>query len=44
MPSSFENRRRRQGIYAFLVAYLGFMLTLIILEMVRNHDLGYGFF
>jgi hypothetical protein len=44
MSGSYENRRRRRGIYAFLGVYLGFMLAVIVLEMVRNSQLGYGLF
>ena len=44
MSTSYESRRKRQGIYAFLVAYLGLLLSVIVLEMVRSHDLGYGIF
>ncbi|BBY83068.1 hypothetical protein MPUL_42260 [Mycolicibacterium pulveris] len=44
MSRSYENRRRRQGVYAFLVAYLGLLLTVIALEAVRSHQLGYGLF
>ncbi|GAA0623559.1 hypothetical protein GCM10009547_28290 [Sporichthya brevicatena] len=44
MSRSFENRERRRGVYAFIGAYLAFMLTVIALQVARSHDLGYGFF
>jgi len=42
MSRSYENRKRRQGIYAFLGAYLTFMLAVIVLEMVQNYHMGSG--
>lgn len=44
MSGSYENRRRRRGVIAFLTAYLGFMLAVIALQAVHSHQLGYGFF
>lgn len=44
MSRSFENRERRRGVYAFIGAYLLFMLTLIVLQVARSHDLGYGLY
>lgn len=44
MSRSFENRDRRRAIYAFIAAYLAFVVTLIVLQVVRSHDLGYGFY
>lgn len=44
MSRSFEDRRRRQAIKAFLVAYVGFMVVVIALEMVRNVQFGQGLF
>jgi Tfp pilus assembly protein PilX len=44
MSRSYDNRRRRQGIYLFIVVYVAFLLTVIALEMVRNHQFGQGFF
>lgn len=44
MSRSYDNTRKRQAIYAFIGVYVAFMLTVVLLEMVRNHDLGYGIF
>jgi hypothetical protein len=44
MSRSYDNRRRRQGIYLFLAVYLAFLLTVIALEMVRNYQFGQGLF
>lgn len=44
MSRSYDNRRRRQAIYLFIAVYVGFMLTVIALEMVRNHQFGQGLF
>jgi hypothetical protein len=44
MSSSFENRKRRRAIKVFLGVYIGFMLTVIALEMVRNVQFGQGLF
>jgi hypothetical protein len=44
MSRSYENTRKRQAIYAFVAVYVAFMLAVVLLEMVRSHDLGYGLF
>lgn len=44
MSRSYENRQRRRGIHAFIGAYLMFMLTVIALQAVHSHQLGYGLF
>lgn len=42
MSSSFQNRRRRQAIKLFLAAYVGFMVVVVALEMLRNVQFGQG--
>lgn len=44
MSRSYENRRRRRGVFAFLGGYLGFMLTVIALQAVHSNQLGFGLF
>ena len=44
MSRSYDNRRRRQGIYLFIAVYIAFMLAVIALEMVRNVQFGQGLF
>jgi hypothetical protein len=44
MSRSFENRKRRQAITLFVAVYVGFMLLVIALEMVRNVQFGQGLF
>ena len=43
MSASYENRRRRRAVVVFTLVYVGFLLTVIGLEIAQSFDLGYGF-
>ncbi|MGH9036028.1 MAG: hypothetical protein ACRD0O_09705 [Acidimicrobiia bacterium] len=42
MSVNYENRRRRAGIYAFLIGYFVFILTVLAVNFIQNNQNGGG--